>query len=256
MNLCSLAVRLAAVGALTGATWAGDRVRNQPIDPLAELEGSKQPLIAVFTGDSLNKPEASDWLAGDRTIDVVIQVYIPTEVQMGDGATVDGLDKGGEIVIEIVGRQIEAALLRGENAWAELWRAFVLKVHDANSRPYLIAPEKGPRIIAREIILSVDTLASPAFGAPQGAWADLISAIDSDPSLAGLATLIDAAIRGGAALPDWKTAATQLGLRFGVARGIGLAPADTTETGTAVLAGTITIDGLYPSETEISNGGA
>lgn len=255
MNLCSLAVRLAAVGALTGATWAGDRVYNQPIDPLVNFEGATAPLIAVFTGDSLNKPEHSDLLSGDRTIDVVVQIYVPTEVTLPGGVKIDGVDKGGEIILELVGRQIEAALLRGGNPWAKLWRQFVLRIHDANSRPYLIQPDKGARIVAREIVLSVDTLAAPPFAAPEGAWADLIVAIAGDATLAGLAPLVDAAIRGGDAMPGWKTAASLLGLREGVARGIGLAPADATETGEPAAATKITIDGLYPAPTEIEHVG-
>jgi hypothetical protein len=244
MSLPALAIRLATVFALRGQTWAGASVLDQPVNPIEGLTKTAVPVIAVYSGDEVTKADSRDWLAGDRTLSLVVQIYLPPDLAVPNGPRIDALRDGGELALNLIWRQVESTLLRSGSPWAALWRNLVFMVHDVSSRPYLIEIDKGPRLVARETIFSLDTIAAPGFSAPADVWADLLTLMQSTSELQPLATLVDAAIRGGAELPTWSATVAQLGLRDGGARGIGLAPVDTTETGEAEVLGQITISEL------------
>lgn len=247
MSIPALALRLATVFALRDQTWAGTSVLDQPINPIEGLSKATKPVIAVYTGDDVVKADARDWMAGDRTSNLVIQIYLPADLTVPNGPRIDALRDGGEFALGIIWRQIESVLLKDTSPWASLWRSLIFSVHDVSSRPYLIEIETGPRLVARETIFAVDTVASPDFAPPSGLWADLVALMTSTPELQPLATLVDAAIRGGSDLPDWAIAAAQMGMRDGVIRSVGLAPADATEVGEAAPLSSVEVDGLMPA---------
>jgi len=244
MSLPALALRLATVFALRGQTWAGAAVLDQPVNPIEGLTRTAVPVIAVYSGDEVAKADSRDWLAGDRTMSLVIQIYLPPDLAVPNGPRIDALRDGGELALNLIWRQVESTLLRGASLWAALWRNLVFTVHDVSSRPYLIDIDKGPRLVARETIFSLDTIAAPGFSAPADVWADLLTLMQSTPELEPLAGLVDSAIRGGEALPDWQQAVAILGLRDGADVALGLAPIAVTENGTVPVITEITINGL------------
>lgn len=231
MNLTSLALRLATAGALRDATWAGTRVNVQPIDPLAGLSDGQKPLIAIYTGETVVEGIAGrDVFGGDHTVDLIIQTYVPPRLVLAGVGTVDTSNEYGEAVIEIMGRQIEVALMQAETAWAKLWRDLIFEVVGINSKPYLIQSDKGPRAVAREVQYTLKTISSPPFGQPAGVWAALLAAVDADEANGPLHTLIAAALRGNA-LPAWKDAIYSLGLRRETGEALGIGPVAATDAG-------------------------
>lgn len=244
MNLTSLALRIAAAGAIKGATWAGDRVATQPIDPLANLSKEKKPLIAIYTGDSgAEQVRGRDLTSADHFVTLIIQIYLPPRIAVDGVGEIDTTNEFSEVVIEIVGRQIEIALMQSETAWAKIWRDIVFEIVGVNSKPYLIQSDKGPRAVAREVQWSVNTVSSPAFGPPSGVWIDFLAAVETDELSAPMRPLIEAAIRGEN-MPDWKRAIYSAGMRLAAGRKIGISPADLKAAGEAAPLASIIIDGL------------
>ena len=82
MSLTATVVRIATVMALRGATLAGERVLDAPVDPLTDAIDARGPLIAVFTGDRHGEVEGRDILGANETLDLTIQVYLPAGAEV------------------------------------------------------------------------------------------------------------------------------------------------------------------------------
>jgi hypothetical protein len=246
MSLINLAVRIAAVKALKGATLAGDRVFDSQIDALDDrITKDKAPAIVVYIDEDHAKPLGKDLVNADRTVSLVIEISVASKVAIGDvtEVVIPYTDPGLETTINLIGYQIMKALQAGASEWSELWRLFVVGIHEVAAVRGANA-EKGVRWAARQIVMKCETLSEPAYGiapAEGGHWARLLAAMAADSDLAPIGSLIEGVI-SEPALADWRSAAAVLGVNRDVADGIGIAPLDPAATGEAAAAAEITAE--------------
>jgi len=266
VSLVALASRIILIEAIRDKTWAGDYVRNAPLDPVPGLlrDATGTPLITVYTGIIKSKPDGRNLIGSEMQdrIEVVLQIYLPGSDLDDDGADLNIGRAGAAFAVDVIWRQIVAALQRDiDNPWSRLWARLIVCYEDFDSRPVLIEVENGVRIPCREISLMCRTLPEPAFGvALNSFWADLDTVlragIGEDPTLEQQERLMAAdtlrsLITEPGDLPSWRQAAAVMGWSIGAARASGLAPFDTTEDGEAGELGGITID---PADLAVTDG--
>ncbi len=253
MSLVSFGLRLAVCRLLAGRTWAEERVVNSPIDPLSNVlrdDDTKavdpRPLIAVFTNDEKGSNEGLDVGGRPGTLDLVFFIYLPPDkIVVGEDDTeFEARDSGGAMALDLVWHQCRTALLFGPEPWRKVYEKFAHKITDVRSRPILIETEKGIRIPAKEVILTVDALPEPDVGKPLNPnWLALDTAMRADADAAPLADLIKAMIEEPGNLPSWQLERANLAVSEPAIRALGLAPVDLTETGEAAELDDITFGG-------------
>lgn len=205
MSLSRMILRLATVRALTGETMAGDAVFDSIVDPDDQrVSRSQRPVIVVYTDDHESQPEGrAHQVGGESACDLVIEIAIAGTVQVpsDDGETSTNVvapaetDAAREYLLDLLERQISVALTAGTGPWADLWRAFVVKVPSRTSRRGVF---EVARLAARQVTMTCDILLDPpAVGySPTAAWAQAIATFEGDPEVAPLAPVIRAAIAG------------------------------------------------------------
>ncbi|TVR06633.1 MAG: hypothetical protein EA385_15045 [Salinarimonadaceae bacterium] len=253
MSMVSFALRLAVTRLLANRTWADGRILNSPVDPtdqiLANAGEQQRPMIAVYTNSEKVDDVGGRSLNGSRRqIDMMFFIYLsPSKVEVSeDGNTVvfEARDAGGAAYLDLVTRQIHAALLFGEGPWRKVYEKLVVSVREAESKPILVEWESGLRIPAQEYRVQFETVGDPDHGvAAIGGWADLLAAMQDDPAAAPLHDMVKAAIESPSDLPSWRVAQAQMALTEGAIRSLGFAPADPTETGEAAELEDVEIDG-------------
>lgn len=251
MSIVALALRLAAKRLIDGATIAGAKVYDSAITSLDELVAKEpQPIITISTEDEQVSPTGRDILAGSRSLDLVIEIAlasamsVPLEDEQGEElqVAVPATDGGLELSLAIMDRQIMRALFHGPEPWSGIFRRLAPQVANILSRRG--ASATGTRFAARQIIMSIEPLADPAFGqaVEPGVWADFITALKADAELAPIAPLVEAAITGDP-IDEWRLPASAIGLTDSEARGIGIFPViEPAEDPAAV--GSMEVEGL------------
>lgn len=238
MSLVALALRIVTVRALRDATLAMGRVYDSTIDPIDnKIVKGENPIIIVATDDDKREIEGRDLLGACRELDLVIELVVAAKVDVPTGPQGDpeteivvlDTDEGFEVILNLMGRQVDRALLAGKTAgtpWSDLWRDIVIKITSYTSKRGAGVIEKGRRFTARQIIIQVDTIAEPSFGpiASGTIWHRILTAFRTDTALQKIADLIEAEITTPT-LQDWRRAAVDLGLRDLGALRIGLGPA-------------------------------
>lgn len=237
MSLAAFGLRLALVNALKGKTVAGASVLDAPLDPIdPALENERGVTIAVYTSDETASGDGADLLSADKSIDVVVQIYLPPTVTFG-GVALDTRQSAAEPVLDLIWREICSVVLVDQSDWSALWRDLVFAYHETVSRPFLIETDRGIRLAAREVMIRVESISDPQFGPVESGsvWSRLLTLMRADPDIAPMADLLEAQIVGVGTLPVWQQAASALGLRAEAARAIGLddfdAPSDVFATG-------------------------
>lgn len=232
MSLAAWALGFVAARAVRGRTWAG---ANVFFDPNAAADFSA-PMIFVYAGHGRDTLTASRDILGATRTTVRFEFYVPVKVSVprGDGATmVIDTDKSQAFAFAGLWRQCEIALLKPDDAnpWGALWRLFCQGVVTAERAAELYETDKGGRVAARLVELTVDTVSDPDIGAaPYGCWADLLAAMRGDTAeVAAIADLVEALIVGGATLPQWQVDMTSLGISRAAMEAIGLAPLATPD---------------------------
>ena len=199
MSLPALALRLATVYSLRGATAALDQVLDAPIDPIARAQALSGPVIAVFTSDQSLTPERKSLVkVGRRRIVLRLQVFLPAEVAIrapGGTLTLDVREEGGATLLDVIYRQIERALTASQSPWRELWAELVTGFDEITVEDLVIPVERGIDLVAREVTIPCWTLPSPEIGRSASVtWPGLVALMRADPDLAPLADWIDAEI--------------------------------------------------------------
>lgn len=241
MSLVSFGLRLAACRLLAGQTWAQERILNSPLDPVDDVVRQDnggavdpRPLIAVFTNDEKGSNEGKDIGGRPGTLDLIFFIYLPpdrVEIDAGD-MVFETRTPGGAMALDLIWHQCRMALLFGPTAWRAVYERFVNKVTDVRARPILIETEKGARIPAKEVVLTIDVVPEPDLGKPLNAnWLALDAAMRADDSAAPLADLIKAMIEEPSNLASWQLERANLAVSVATIRALGLAPVDPTETG-------------------------
>lgn len=258
MSLVSFALRQATVMALKGRTFAGSHVFDSAIGSLeAVAEGATTPVIVVYVDEErAGKIDGRDLLAGDRVLDLVLEIIIfGRQAADADGEVyaIPHTDEGLEVSLDLMVRAIHRGLLADDGVWPELWRNFVFGVEKVGVRRAADTKD-GVRFAARQLVLSCFALAEPGFGAAvAGPWEKLLTAMRAESGMAPLADVIGQAIAGGP-MSGWRQAQAALALTREGVRGIGLAPFDATETGEAPPLDIITLDPLGLASTDAAGG--
>jgi hypothetical protein len=244
MSIARTAVRVAAVKAITGRTLAGPRVADSAIEPIDVAVGEvRLPIITVTTDDDVVDPQGRDVWSGRRDLDLVIEMAVATEVKDG-GFTIPQTDAGFEWTLDIMEHQIERALFDEGTPWAAVFMRLVPRVHKRVSRRGA-SVERGVRFAARQLVLTVDTVSTPATGEeidPDTAYGRLLALMAEDPELAEFGELLRGLIEQPHR-PGWKRAAEAVGLTRENAEAIGIAPLDPTEQGEPPILERAEIDG-------------
>lgn len=233
MSLIAFAIRTCTVRALRGATLAGAAVFDSPVDPSDLATKATTPTIFIYSdAERVEDLGTRDLLAGQRTVDLTLLIVLPATFKATvNGASVEFQDgkAGAATAIDIVYRQIERALIAEESVWSRLWCVFVDRIETIHSHAYVLpvgSAGKQLHLPARGITLSVQTINSPPIGsAPDGVWAELVSAMETAPGLGPLAPLIAGAMEG-TALPQWRVDALEVGDTVEDSQFVGDAPLD------------------------------
>lgn len=253
MSLVSFGLRLAVCRLLAGQTWAEDRIYNSPLDPLTNVlpqdDGvvDPRPLIAVFTNDEKGDNEGRDIGGRTASLDLVFFIYLPPDkMSVEDGEVVfDTRLAGGAMALDLVWHQCRTALLLGASAWRDVYERLVIKITETRARPILIEAERGIRIPAKEVIVSMMVIPEPDIGKPLNpGWQALDTAMRADEASEPLADLLKSMIETPADLTSWQLERANLAVSEATVRALGIAPVDTTEPDEAAELDEIVISGV------------
>ncbi|MCO5144542.1 MAG: hypothetical protein M9895_00035 [Aquamicrobium sp.] len=237
MSLISLATRTILQEMLRGRTWAEDRILDQPIDPIQEvLRGADErgkPVIAVYTSKAEGKPTGLDTQAGVQSIDLNVYVYLPPrKIELPESVEFEIDNSGAGLALNVMGRQIDAAMHYGNADWIKLWRSFVLSVEKRTDRFVLVEIERGLPVPCLEILYEIRAVAEADFAKPlYGAWVDLDTLLRASevPGSTDLADLIKGLIESPEDLFGYEVFQLNHGLTDEAYMAIGLAPLATNE---------------------------
>lgn len=227
----ALALRMAALYALRGATPAGNRVYDSAISTIDELIGADpSPVIVLVTDEEVAEIEVLDVLAGTRKIALVIEVVIASAVTLpddeGEAVVVAPTDEKLEISLAVTVRSLMRALFGRASAWGNIFADLAHNVKKITLRRGADAPKDGMKFAARQIVIELEPYAEPPFGRPVDpatALGRFMAAITaSAPSIAGV---IKGAIESQA-VPNWDEMRGSLGMSAETAWGIGVHPID------------------------------
>ncbi|WP_340583851.1 hypothetical protein [Brucella pseudintermedia] len=196
MSIGRIALRIATIGALNGATSVGSNVLDSEIGSIdVGADGSlrtdqEKPFISVYTDGS----KAED-LSGARRLwqngltELLIETgvaasMVETNQETGESTIIPGIpatDSAFELFLDVVDRQSIAALMDPDNPWAEIWRTLVRDVVKVERRRTADA-ETGTRMAAHQQSITCDLLPDPVFGEPVAAtsvWQKLLDQMEA-----------------------------------------------------------------------------
>ena len=228
--IASLAARICAQRAISGATLAGGRVHDSEIRPIDEaLRDEPQPFIVLATEDENATITGLDVTGGDRRLDLYVEIGVGSMVRIEqddvEAVTIPHTDAGLELSINLISRQVIAALFVGGGAWGDLFRTIVPEVQRIYTRRGA-GSENGVRFAARQIVIECKPIFEPTFGIEPDAgtpWARFIALMQADAELSPIAEAVHAALVGSP-IPDWRAIGTMIGLSEAAQRGIGIGP--------------------------------
>lgn len=230
MSLAKLPLRIATVLALRGRTWAGDAVFDSsiiPIDTRIETDGG-HPLLVVYTDEAQSRARGEMDLTGLRpVVDLVIHAAVAVGFEgseSGASVSVARSDAGFEAQLDVIEAQVTRVLMRGEDPWSELWRAFARQRDGIRTRRGASA-RKGMRFAAREIVLPVEVVPDPLGTGAEYPWAMAVESFGANPDTSDLAAVL-ATFMAGSDVPEWRRVYRTLGLDAATARSLAFAAAD------------------------------
>ena len=213
MSATMMALRIAAVEAVKAAgTMMGGRVydsRIAPIDRTADGGLSTQergPFCAVYT-DEAKASSGRDMLRANGLVDLTFIIGVAasmsvTDKETGQSEIVAGIpatDEHLEALLDVCGVQLMRALSAPENPWAKAFRGFALS-DEAKAQSRVSSADKGGRLAAAQVKLTVAAIADPIAGAelaPDGPWPRFLALLDA-AGMAGHRALFDALMGGDA----------------------------------------------------------
>lgn len=233
MSLTTQAVVAVTHYLLEDATWAGDRILEQPIDPVGDLlshagEGA-QPVIAVYVEKSKTTVDGRNTQGDKSELDLKVIAYItPGVTKLPDTEewefTLDANTAG--LTLNVVARQIDAAFHVSTSVWLPIWKKFLYSIRSKEERYLLIEIENGVKIPAIEVSYHCDAIPDPDFGNPMSrAWQDLDAALRAQAdSREKLADLFKSLIENPAGLPYFADFQNNHGLTDAAYAATGLGP--------------------------------
>lgn len=209
MSLVRLALRLCAVKALAGRTYAEDRVLDSSIVGLdSAIRGNPRPVIVVYTdSDDLSITGLDLWAPASGARAMVFLLAVASSLATAEGDVeffYPPTDAATEFQLDMMERAVAMALLdpRTSAPWADLWRRFAVTARRWRSDRGA-STEAGVRFAARQIVVDLDTLAEPIPGqagmtGAGAVWTDFLAAVeaDPDPAFAAMAAPIARLVAG------------------------------------------------------------
>lgn len=248
MSLNSLILRNLTVLALIDQTLAGKQVKSSLLVPINEVDrdedGKVTPVVAVFTDQS--RVDSDDvrglgMIEADATVTVALEIacFVSAPAEKGEGIEtfIPQTDEGMEMTLDLIRRQALAVLQGSNSTWAELWRAFAVKVVKMSDvRGASI--ENGVRFAARRFEMELKPISDPT---PNGdlpeLWEKVFTAFEADDRVSAMVPLLRAAA-AGEVLPEWRQVQQQLGLTLAGVRAMGIAPLEGSTTNETVTSAT------------------
>ena len=229
--IVSQAAVITLMNLLIGRTWAEDRVFAQVVDPIRDiLDGQaghdrQRPYISIY-----DETSSADFVGNDRSgqptrISMKVAIIIgPGLINTGDGYAPTMDSKAAGLALNVVGRQVEAAMHVADTEWHRIWNKIRRKTHDVKSRMMLVEIEDAVRIPTLELTFDIEAAAEPAIGTPIfGVWQDLDAALRAENE-ASLADLLKGLIENADNLPSHELFAAQQGLTAAAMQATGLPP--------------------------------
>lgn len=216
-------------------TWAGDRVSEQPVDPLADVlraDGRPPlPVIAVYCDEVAGNPSGRETQSGTQSVSMNVFAYLPPAgILVPDGSAELGAAQAG-FALNLLGRQIDASMHYGHDDWIALWRRLVPRITSKKSRFVLLEIESGVRIPTLELTYELMAVEEPMFGKPlYGAWLQLDTLLRASPDGAIVAEYIKAAIEAPNDLLDYERFRANHALTYSELETTGFAPVMIKET--------------------------
>ncbi len=219
-------MRLCAVYALAGRTFAGDEVGDSvivPIDPAGNV-GDTKPFVAVYTDDQKD---------GVVTLTIEIGVLARMAV-LRDGATqeefvtgIPAIDDGIEALIDLLERQIDIAFADEENEWAALLKTVCSDLEKTGSTRGAMKTEAGERLAGRQVVFTGTPIKDPEFGAAikdTSFWGKFLAKAEATETLVGFAAQMRALLTDGAATEDWRLVLRAMGFTCAAGKALGIVP--------------------------------
>jgi len=220
-----MAIRICAVHALAGNSFAGENVKDSviaAIDPESHPD-EDQPFIAVYTDE-----QSKSSLVLSLEIGVTARMSQTNEA--GEDIIVAGIpptDAGIEMLLDAIERQIHTALADEGNEWAELLGTCFVLEDEVKSVRGASKNNSGERYAGRQILFTGKPLNDPEFGRSlnqNGFWFKFLAKVDTEPSLTEIAGLIRVLLGADSGVDDWVLAVRALGLSKSAANSLGIAP--------------------------------
>lgn len=238
MSIMRPVVRQCAVAAMRGRTWCSDRVYDSDNTPLADAlikqgEGS-HPYCVVYTDDDnrLDGRGTDIFRCIRRQMTLVLEIGVAGAVEGKAGNTTirfPHTDAAMEFILDVVeGQALRALYGDPQSAWGELLRRMTNNVDKIMDKRGGRATG-GVRWAARQIQLTVETIADPPAGVPLLVGhpvRDFIELAKRRPEdgIETVATMIERLLDTNETYPSWEQDQAWLGLtKYGL-RAIGIAP--------------------------------
>lgn len=233
MSIVSMALRLSARRLIEANVLEGTRVFDSALAPIGDMIGSEpRPFIVVASEDQRSTITGRDVNGGQSAMDLVVEIVHAAERQFttedGEGVEtvvqVPNTDAGLEFINEITQRQVIRALLEGPEPWGSIFKRLSPSITQINVRRG--GGAEGARFAARQIVITIEPLNEPGFGAlPAGGTplADFLAAMEADADFAPLVPAVRSAIIGEP-IANWRQPAATLGLTDSEARALGVMP--------------------------------
>lgn len=244
MSITRIAVRMAAVQALKGATLVGSNVLDSEIGSLeVDADGNLRsaedmPFITVYT-DAASTRDSDNALRAmmvNGATEIVFQTGITAAMTETDSITDEtkligvgtpATDQGLEFHLDMVARQIADALNDPDNVWAQIYQLFIQRMISVD-RTCTSGADAGVRLAGHQIKIKVDLLVDPPKGGlkPGAALARFFDAADGVEGAAFQAqvSFMKAQLSGDPV--DWKRAMQRYGLTRGDADAMLLTPVE------------------------------
>lgn len=232
MSMVGQAVLIATDGVVRGKTWAGDRILQQPVDPIGEVLRSAGeepgPVIATYVESSDFDVVGRQSQGRKATVELKIFVYLgPGRVAVPKGEDeffyLDQTTAG--LLLNLMARQVDAAL-HGDGDWVQIWRKFVSAIQRRRVLYLLVEVENGVKIPTLEISYTLETIPDPDFGVPLTvAWSMLDAKLRAGgEEQVALADLLKGMIVAPEGLPAYQDLQNNFGLTRAALAATGLGP--------------------------------
>lgn len=204
MSLVRFAARIAVVRAIRGKTLCGDEIKDSHNPPPDFLKEDAAPFAAVYTDKQATNLKVLDVSRPRDSLTITIEVLVAAK-KVGikaNGWEIATTDHGIELAIDVIERQIMAALADEADPWAGLFRALIRDNPSITSERGAEA-EGGLRRAGRQIVIEATPLPEPPFGrAPTGVWAAFLALCAEDAVLAPRIDMLQALFGGAPDVDD------------------------------------------------------